>query len=921
MSEFIETGKYSQPTAATAGGIYSQANNFLSVVQSAVDPRTGQFNLAISLPSLLANNLSGPSLAVTWGFSSLSSQRDQGYGLGWSILLSMLVNDGNVPSLRLTSGEQFAIDAEKSNWGVGGELVFSDQKLKVLKVTVLSGERFRVEHKSGEVEILKRAGKTGRYLLDELRSPEGRRLTLDWLSTQDSDMLREIKDETRTLMRVEVARHEFVVYLTLDDLKETSVRFSLFDDVLESVYLQGIDKPFRFSYESRPVGHGQQLIFPISITGPLGAEDTIDWSQSGHELSEGAPYQWLPRVTGWSHRSGGADSTLYRTYEWLGNSNFLGFGSSVGFNWEDGRDNLYQVNRDYEYSVTEKQQDRTGRVLSTITRTWNRFHLQTLETTITGDCEVKVETTYGIDPDESWDNQKPSCQLPHDVKTTWINGKTKAERSQQVTYEYDDYGNILHTRYPTGVEERSEYYPVAGEPGKCPRDASGMVRRLKKKTVTPSSLEKINQLVADQADHGKDAQLKAIIEQRGVHGGAPTLSTNYVYVDLPSLIAGEPPFSLVTVEELWDDTNLLEKTSQDYELDAKSPHYGRQTTASTTVGGKTTVTQFDYELLAARLRTSVTIKGFEANELNSSCTQDERSLITGLTALELSPAGVKTQYEYDELGRVVHTKVAPDTDFKAERTCNYHLQDSFVEDNAPTIIGADPSKPSVGLEERDATKQRKRSWLDGRGRVVLVQMEDIDNPPENPADPAKFFDVAASVYDALGREKEKTTWDWCAGQTEPLLKLTITTDYDDWGSVKKQVGPTGVISHSLHDPIALRTEQWQESPTGKLSSKQVTFSNVAGSPLREELYDDNGRLVRTTHYTRDGLDRVIEQCVEPTVGAQIKTVFEYDAYSRIVRRTLPDGTAVVWKYLAHSDGDHPESITVEPAPATGKVFS
>lgn len=38
----------------------------------------------------------------------------------------------------------------KIELGVGGELVFSDQKLKVLKVTVLSGERFRVEHKSGK---------------------------------------------------------------------------------------------------------------------------------------------------------------------------------------------------------------------------------------------------------------------------------------------------------------------------------------------------------------------------------------------------------------------------------------------------------------------------------------------------------------------------------------------------------------------------------------------------------------------------------------------------------------------------------------------------------------------------------------------------------------------------------------------------
>lgn len=316
------------------------------------------------------------------------------------------------------------------------------------------------------------------------------------------------------------------------------------------------------------------------------------------------------------------------------------------------------------------------------------------------------------------------------------------------------------------------------------------------------------------------------------------------------------------------------------------------------------------------LWTSTLIKGFENDKLTESTTRDARALTTGLTYCEVSAAGVKTEYSYDLLGRVTRLVIAAGTEYQAIRTHSFHLSDTFVSSHAPRVKLTDgTTKPqsSVGLEETDATGQRKRSWLDGSGRVVRVQMEDIDNPPEAPTDPAIFFDVTASTYDALGRVTEKTVWDWRHGQDKPLTTSVTRIEYDDWGNINKQVSPTGVISHSLHDPITLRTEQWLESPKGVLSSKQIIFSNVAGSPVCEELYDNKGRLVRTTLYTRDGLDRLIEKCVQPAEGEPITTCYEYDAYSRVIRKTLPDGTAIVWTYLGHSDGDHPESVAVEPS--------
>ncbi|MNJ40045.1 hypothetical protein D3C77_349300 [compost metagenome] len=405
-----------------------------------------------------------------------------------------------------------------------------------------------------------------------------------------------------------------------------------------------------------------------------------------------------------------------------------------------------------------------------------------------------------------------------------------------------------------------------------------MVRFLKKKTITP----------ALPSDGGQD--------------GAPVLSTTYTYKDLASLVGGDDPHAVVITEEAHDETSkqLLERTSQSY-IETKGAHYGRQNLAQTTLNGITTTTRYSYEIKDDLLFTHVTIEGFEGDAVNRSTSSDARSLVTGLTALEQSPAGVKTQYDFDELGRVTRTVIAQDTDFQAQRTCDYHIDDTFIADNLPPSLNT-----TVAMEERDATGQRRRSWLDGHGQVVLVQLEDLDNAP------GTFRDVAISTYDPLGRITTQTSLDWFPDVTEPL-RLTNTIEYDDWGTAARQTSPSGVISHTRYDPVTLRTEQWQESPSGKLSSKQVMLSNVAGSPLEQQLYDEQGRLVRTTRSIRDGLDRIIEERVISAGSQDLITRYSYDAYSRVTERLLPDGTRITLRYAAHSDSDHPESLQVTAA--------
>jgi len=326
--------------------IHTQASNFLGFMKTGVDNRTGQFTLAVSLPLPPANQLSGPALSVTLAFSVLGSSINKGYGLGWTIGLSEL--DRN--TLRLASGEQYAIDQDASTFAPDTPLTFTDQKLPTLRVTPQHNGDFRVDKKSGECEILREQEDSGRYLVEEMHSPEGHRLFIDWAPYGNDGhfILQRIRDEQRALLNVDQLEDETHLIVNPDTPQALKLRLALSNDRLSEIHVPGIQRPFAIEYDDLLLDNGARLLLPTTVHSPLGAHDIVKWATGadGHQLPANAPFSHLPRVESWTHSAGTPDTERMHHYRWVGTANFLGFGSAQAFSWEHGRDNLYQVESD-----------------------------------------------------------------------------------------------------------------------------------------------------------------------------------------------------------------------------------------------------------------------------------------------------------------------------------------------------------------------------------------------------------------------------------------------------------------------------------------------------------------------------------------------------------------------------------------------
>ncbi|WP_341962381.1 hypothetical protein [Pseudomonas sp. RC10] len=853
----------------------------MDFIKTGVDARTGQFTLAFKLPLIPANHLAGPALSPTLSFGVLGSTRNRGYGFGWSLDLSEINLHQDAPTLSLSSGERFAIDMERSDLSTGSELVLLDAKIKSMVVTCESESVFRIDHKTGQTEFLTQQQDSSRFLVSEIRSPEGRSLFVEWSAFANEDfILDRIRDESRTLLQVESDEGE--VRFIVPESEARSLRLQLANDTLSDVYLPGIEVPFGIEYEHHALDEQNHLLLPTALTSPLGASDAVTWAtgEFGHQLPEGAPFAVLPRVAEWKHSAGNPDTELTRSYEWSSAHNYLGYGSDQAFDWQQGRDNLYEVEQDYDYEVVETQTDPEGRTLSTITRTWNRFHLLTSEVVKRGQCEVHTQTTFGIEPDKSWEDQPAWCQLPH-AQTVTFTDERGAQRSETTEYRYDESGNLVLTRSPSGVEEHSEYYPAEGAEG-CPANALGMVRYLKKKTVKPAPLED------------------------GGHGGASEVSTAYTYTSLNSLIEGEPALVLVESEHTRDETlaRLMETTVQTYVSEGDG--YARLKRTVTTLNDKATTTHYRYELTGDELSTHVSITGFEGTETVRQSQDSARSLTTGQMTRDRSLAGVLSRYEYDELGRVTLAVTADDSRYKATRTTTYHVGDKVA------LAARTGAEKPVMIEHTHATGQRRRQWLDGEGRTVRVELEDLDHAP------GEFREIVRTVFDVEGRVTSETHTDWLRDENDPAsvtaLPLTTTTEYDDWGQIRCVTTPDGVQTHTEHNPAKLTVKQWQANGDTKGPSKVSVF-NAAGSVIQEQLYDTDDTLIRTTRWARDGLDRVFETCLQIEGEDDRLTLQRLDFYGRPLEQTLPDGTVVNWTYAQHSDDNHPESVAVTASEA------
>lgn len=787
-----------QANPAQAAAVHSNAFNFLSFVETGVDPRTGLYTVSLSLPQVMANGLAGPALPASLAFNPMQPD-DCGFGIGWSLRSSSY--DPIAKQLRLSSGETYRA------FDTGPKLVIEDQKLRAFRVEK-TGSDFVVTYKSGLSEVLSNAGiSDGVYLPSAIRSPEGRSLGLRYTTFLGRRVLNEVRDDERVLMSIERTAGLVSIVLWPGTPQAATLSLRLVNDRVTELRLP-VDNRASWRFEYDTIG-GQTVISRVDT--PLGGFELVRHAAQGHEFPNGASQRYLPYVI--EHvRGPRAEQPTIRTVYRYSARNFLGRGAN-GLIWKDGEDNLCKVLEDYRYDSVETLMVGAGdaeRAVRTTTRVYNRFHLLVSEEVNEGGHVRRRETTYGLLDGRPYADQPAQCQLPSTAVTSWrISNEPGRHREEVVTTTFDEYGNLLRQVDAAGVAEHYEYYSPEGGEG-CPPDPLGFVRFVKEKRVVPARAD---------AD-------------------APVMVTRYRYASIPSLLPHAPAAVVRTHESLYahaagSDQLVRETGTMYFNTPSDSLLHLREQRQTTTLDGLATHTSYDYALQSAGLRIVTTIMGFDGSKHVSSAL---RSLVDGQDLEVESEDGAHVRYAYDVLGRVVTETTAPDTACEATRRYDYAL--------------AGTASDFVYVSVTDANGLTTRTWYDGLHRRSRIETQ------EDTAAGSPYRLTYEARYDACGQLVEEVHTDWL--EARPLALLS-RHEYDQWGERRATVRPDGVIERHVTDPIDRIETAWLEDAQGRVSGRIVTRRNAFGKPQSVERCDRSGACHRTSIKEYDGIGRCVRE--------------------------------------------------------------
>ncbi|WP_176469769.1 RHS repeat domain-containing protein [Pseudomonas sp. Irchel 3A5] len=822
-------------TVSVSSSVRSGAYNFLSFISSGVDPRTGTYSVSLSLSNLLANTLSGPSLPLALRSNALQTE-NLGFGVGWGIPFSSYNQKTKI--LNLSSGASHRAILSSN------ALVVTDKKVNDLKTSRL-GSDLIIEHKSGVMEVLSNPGASrDEWLVSKIYSPEGRVVNLSYISVAGRRVLREIKDESRTLLTLDVRNDSArVLSMTLwpDNPAEKLVfRFQQENSRLTKITMlldNNTSASWRLRYQTV---EGLSLI--SRLESPTDGVEQLTYRTSALKLPNGAPLKALPAVA--SHvtfpRMNQAPITKKYSYS---DRNYFGYRSNAPWN-KDG-DSLYKATGDYRYEVYEDLVEGTGaneRRVRRTKRAYNRFHLQVEETVSQNGKTVSNITEFYEKPGLTFENQPLNFLLPKKVEVSWSDAaKPGHVRKETTLTEYDEFGNILKKVSPTGITEVFEYYPIGQSDG-CPADAFGAVRWLKRKTLIPA---------ADRAP-------------------APTLITSYRYTHLQSASPQRGRFIALAqqaVSQSGQSTPLITITRQ-YESEINSPFFGRVKQQVETVDGIDTAMHYRYELLGGSLCTHTTLAAKDGSRSTKSLWQNS---LTGAEVKTVEQLGVSLETAHDLLGRKILERLAPKTSSQVSTTHSYHLADALGD-----VVQTRTVAPNGA-----ATLTR----FDGMSRKCAVEVQDMDSTGQ----PMRA--TYNAKYDARGQLVEEVSTDWLDGRP---FALQTQYRYDDWGHRVSTTGPDGVVSHDQFDPVTLVQTQGIDQ-----AGKTVITKNVFGKNDSVERFDRKGVSCGITSYLYDGLGR----CVQKIDPLGRTTRFVYDFADRLVITQLPDGTRIRKAFVRHSTED------------------
>lgn len=835
-------------TLPSAGG-NSNAYNFLSFIQSGVDPRTGSYSCRIALSELTSNSLSGPELPLALSFDPLIGA-NLGFGHGWSLGVSGYSESSRKLQLSTGASHEALLSPEA--------FVLLGNKINDVR-TSRSGSELHIEHKTGTLEVLKKVtARSSDWLISALYSAQGQGLFFTYGLKGATRYLSEVRDSSRLLVKVTFAGTTPTIVLW-PDCPEKKLAFTL---ILQNGRLGVISVnpgtpdqlEWRFQYTQL-----NNLTLISRLQQPTGGLETLQYRSSELRLPSSAPISALPAVFSHSVFPGANQPSIRREYSYSAN-NYLGFGSNAA--WRASGDNLYNLPGSYEYSCTETLVEGSGsqsRVIRSVKRTYNRFHLQVREFTQQGTKVVDKRIEYHGSAGLAFEKQSPKFQLPKRETTTCYDTQNPVvTRTEETITEFDDFGNMLRKVLPSGIIELYEFYPAGGVDG-CPADSFGRPRWLRSKTVVPAA---------------SSVQTSA-------------LSTHFRYIQMPSIHAARPAWIAVARESLYerDGVQPFKVIDTAYEVDKSSPFFGKVIRRTETMASFSTTLGYTYRLSGDLLQTDITLSGDD--RISSTRTMWEH-VLTGQEVRSIGQTGVVIEMSYDRLGRLITEVLQPGHADEATKTFEYRL---------PETTGA-----PLYVVVTDASGAKTRTRLDGLNRELSIEVQDM----ESPGNPMRL--TYSASYDALGQLVREVDTDWIQGKP---VSVSTTHEYDHWGNRTYSETSSGIKRHDRLDPITLTRTQWQEG-----AGRTVIVKNLFDQPLTVQRIDRRGVSHGATQYVYDGLGR----CVEQISPAGHRTHFTYDFADRLLSTQLPDGTVVEKDYVRHSTEDLATHIRVNGYLAGERTF-
>ena len=884
--------------------IFTKATDFVGSVSGSVDPRTGQYTIALHLGSLIANNGLGPHIPLVLKYSPLT-QSNIGFGVGFGF--GFTTYDQRSTLLSLSSGTHYKV-LENSE-----SLTLIDAKIKEVSVTKQKDKYYKVAYKDGNFELL-----TSPNTMSSMKVPykivsnSGHFVSLNWEFVDNQFRLLSIVDENGVAL-VKINYPNFQNAATTiavlpdrqldtkntDDPEGYNVCL-LFNDNhhLSKIVCDAAEGlEWQIGYTNLD-GLGPWGQIASSLTHPGGLYEYAEYSKSkGHRFPNTRSdmgSSLYPYVTDFTRVPGCGQpvTTLHYNYDIINNHNFLGYAAPGTYARNPTVDALFNCSdASYRYHTQENHVDSSG-VLTRIERTYNCFHQLTEQKITTNNCSISRCSDYYSTPGMGFNAQPPNFECPKQItqilsRIDPLTGSKKQIEAVE-TSTYDDFGNILEklasftdasgVTTPAGTVSY-QYYPSdvdtaydANTGYGCPKDANSynrynkIPRFLKSKTVTPHVFagdeqpaqtrysytsypmpDAVTQLLAPS-----DPDVTALCsvfktEQRSYHADTLLQKSVYTYADRGSVLIGSiPGFSEFGCPTKTVDTHY---PNDGLKYDSTDPR-----TAEAFSTTHTTVRELEGSLLDC-LKDTSTVTTWDNLTTSSSQTC---SRFTGFIKEQVNSLGVKGQATYDVLGRVLSVTTAVDTQYAGTRRFSYEISSSGMVGTATDSLGNQARVTSNGVGKPIKGEAKLN------GASSLWQL------------------MASKNYDNAGRLLEHTLYDYLENtDSKPFSSVTSTNHYDSWGRIDCVTTLDGIKHYSISDPILGCRTTYSESAGSDpfQTSKVVSTINPANATLTTALFaSDNLSTVpnSTKSQTYDGW----KQLRATTDELKRSSTFTYDIFGR-----------------------------------------